>query len=73
MSSANKRTKGVWLAGLAAMPMICAAGAQAQQSTAQSEKLEWLLTTHNVRYAIQTPMQTRGTQDCLGHEAEQSR
>jgi hypothetical protein len=69
MSSTNERTKGMWLVGLLALPMVCAAGSQ-PQSPAQNEKLEWLLATHDVRLVMQT---TRQKQDCLEHEAEHSR
>ena len=69
MSSMNKRRMGVWLAGFAALPLVSAASPQ-PQSPAQNEKLQWLLTTHDIRFVMQTP---RGKQDCLQSEAEQGR
>ena len=73
MSSMNERRMGVWLAGFAALPLVSAASPQ-PQSPEQNEKLQWLLTTHDIRFVMQAPLQTnRGTQDCLQSEAEHGR
>jgi hypothetical protein len=73
MNSKRTRRTGAWLAAFATLPLVCAASPQSP-APVQSEKLQWLLSTHNVRFVMQAPMQTtRATQDCLESEAEHGR
>ena len=66
----NKSRLGMCFAGLVALPLMSTASPEPLPPVLKVEKLEWLATAHDVRYAMQT---SRGTQECLGHGAEHSR
>jgi hypothetical protein len=61
-----------WLiVGLTVLLPLSPAAAELQPPPSQMEKLEWLLATHDVRYAIQVP-HAKST-PCMRGEAERGR
>lgn len=70
-----RRMAPLLLAGIAATCIalpVSRASADSRE-TAPTERLEWLLTTHDVRQAIHAPAKANRTTDCTGNKAEHAR
>jgi hypothetical protein len=76
---AKSRTKALvapragWLiAALGLLPFL-QTEVRAEEVATQSERLEWLLATHDVRYALQTQQQPKVQSTCVRKVMEHTR
>lgn len=70
LTSSSMRAATWLLIGLSVLPQLSSAGPEPEAKPPQAERLESLLTAHDVRYAIKV---SRGhSSECLRSEAERS-